>query len=376
MLKYNIAMLLVILLFLNSAYAISISPGNTIVYFEPNKLEKINFFVTNLDNPEMSVRIFISGPQKDNMNFEEQKFYLKYGEKKEFTFDFNLPGQMNSPGDFTTGIYAQEMPVANLESGTVGATSGVISNIILRVPYEGAYLSAKIRADSVSVGQPLEFKLRFDNLGSIPINNFNGKIVIYNSLNQTVDQLDFVDSLELNSVKETTILWNTKNKLADEYTAKLIINYESKTFETEAKFKLGDLFVEIINYDKEITSGKINEYHSTLRSGWNQKINDVYVVLSINVSGVELNYKDKSFELEPWNEINLTTYIDAIPIPPGKYDASFMVFYDGFSNSEQFKLNVKKSVNVFAIIIAVMLIIIIIITIVLIKLLRKQRSKK
>src|SRR3989339_17282 len=105
----SILLVLVILFFSNSVYAISISPGNTVVYFEPDKTEKIDFFVTNLENDNMDVKVFIDGPQKENMNFEDQSFSLKYGEKKEFSFDFKMPSQMNSPGDFTTKIYAHQL---------------------------------------------------------------------------------------------------------------------------------------------------------------------------------------------------------------------------------------------------------------------------
>ena len=371
----SILLVLVILFFSNSVYAISISPGNTVVYFEPDKTEKIDFFVTNLENDNMDVKVFIDGPQKENMNFEDQSFSLKYGEKKEFSFDFKMPSQMNSPGDFTTKIYAHQLSKNSLDSGTIGATAGVISNVILRVPYEGPYLSAKITANSVSVGQPVEFKLRIDNLGSVSIPYIEGKIIIYDSLNNSVDELIFEDSLNLNTVKETSLYWNSEGRSADEYTAKLIINYQTKTFETETVFKLGDLFVEIVNYEDEVTSGKINEYPFTLRSGWNQKINEVYIILYVNVSGNELDFKDKSFELKPWEEVNMTSYIDVRSIPPGKYDASFSVFYDDFVNSEDFVLNVKKSVNLLAIFIWVMVLVIIIIGVILLKMLRKQKVK-
>ena len=371
----SILLVLVILFFSNSVYAISISPGNTVVYFEPDKTEKIDFFVTNLENDNMDVKVFIDGSQKENMNFEDQSFSLKYGEKKEFSFDFKMPTQMNSPGDFTTKIYAHQLSKANLGSGTIGATAGVISNVILRVPYEGSYLSAKITANSVSVGQPVEFKLRIDNLGSVPIPEIKGKIVIYNSLNNSVGEVIFEDSLDLNTIKEIDLYWDSKNMLADEYTAKLIITYQSKLFETEAIFKLGDLFVEIVNYKDELNSGEINEYPFTLRSAWNQKIDEVYIILHINVSGNELDFKDKSFELKPWEEVNMTSYIDARLIPPGKYDASFMVFYNGFVNSEKFVLNVKKGVNILAIVVGIMLLVIIIIGTILLKILRKQKIK-
>ena len=347
MLKRCLYFGIIFILLINSVYAIGISPGKAVVYFEPNKVEEVEFYVVNRDSDIVDAQISLSDIFSDGMSIPgESTFSLNPGEKRYFNVVFNMPAEVNLPGDHITKVTASEIvPSGAFGAATVGSTVAVISQLIFRVPYEGYYLGGSLSAESVSVGEVAKFNINLENLGDRAIPNFEGLIKIYNSKNETIDTITFTSSLALHEIQQMELAWDTSGQVADEYIAKMTINYMGKSFEAGDNFKLGDIFVKILDYQKEVDSGVIGDYLYTLESGWSNEIQEVFVKLVIEYNSQGYIYKSETFNLIPWENKEDKMYIDAREIPEGVYPATFGVHYDDLSNTESFNIKVVKKVN-------------------------------
>ncbi len=133
---------------------------------------------------------------------------------------------------------------------------------------------------------------------------------------------------------------------AGTYTAKLQIDYEGKSATAETTFKLGEVFVDIISFQTELTADMINEYKAEIASEWSNVIEKAYVQLTIDDGKEIYNFKGSSFSLDPWEEGETLLYVDLnrppAQIAAGVYPATFSVFYDGFSNTKEFDVKIKE----------------------------------
>ncbi len=346
MFKKGVLFGLIFLIFVSSVSAVGISPPKSIVYFEPNGVRSIDFYVVNMGDIDSRVKIFFDGELKDLIVWDEQTVDLNPGQKKDFNFLLNMPGSFDTPGDHRVDLIAQEIPIAEEDDGTfIGAVTSVTSPVFIRVPFDGPYLGARLNVDSSSVGQIVKLKIFLENLGSIPLNDFQGKIDIVNVKGETIKEITFVESLGLNEFKEVELLWDSSGIESGVYVGKLLIEYNGKTVESESEFRMGDVFVKILDYQKNLITGKINNYIVKVGSEWNDVIEDVYVNLMINVGEEGYNFKSTSFDLGAWEEREIKMFValdDGISkLPAGEYDATIGVFYEELSNSEDFVLQIK-----------------------------------
>jgi len=330
---------------MSNVYAIGISPSKEVVFFEPGATKNVQFYVVNRDELPITASVSVNGEFSDLINLDSSPFILSPGEKKYIDITLTLPNEIASPGDHELRVIAQEIGSGDFGNATVGATAAVIGRLILRVPREGTFLGASLSANSVSIGEDVTFRVGLESLGTLNINNLEGTIFIYNSKNESVDTVKFSDNLAAGETKSLDIPWDSSNAVADEYSAKLVVDYSGKVAEASTKFKLGDVVVKILSFDKQIISGKITEYQTTVESGWNNPIDNVFVKLQIDYDGQGYNYKSESFSLDAFKSNSVKMFIDARELEPGVYPAIIGVYYEGLSSEEEFQIEFKQGIN-------------------------------
>lgn len=355
MLKKGVMFGLIFLILISTVSAVGISPPRSIVYFEPNDVESVNFYVVNMGDVDSRVKIFIDGELSNLISWEEQVIDLGPGEKRDFNFLVNMPSSFDEPGDHRVDLIAQEIPIEDNSGGTfIGAVTSVTSPILIRVPFEGSYLGARLNIRSSSVGQIVKLKVFLENLGTDVLNDFQGKIDIVGANGEIVKTIIFSDSLGLNEFKEIELLWDSTGIESGVYIGKLSIDYNGKNAQNENEFRMGDIFIKILDFQKELITGKINNYVVNVESDWNDVIGDVYINLMINVGEEGYNFKSTSFDIEAWEKKEIKMYValeDGISkLPIGEYDSTLGVFYDELSNNEDFILTIKGNVNYFVIV--------------------------
>ena len=158
----------------------------------------------------------------------------------------------------------------------------------------------------------------------------------------------------MNEFKELELLWDSTGIESGIYIGKLSVDYNGKNAQSESEFRMGDIFVKILDFQTELVTGKINNYVVNIESDWNNVIKDVYVNLMINVGEEGYNFKSTSFDLGAWEKKEIKMYValeDGIAkLPAGEYDSTLGVFYDELSNSEDFVLIIKENTNYFVIV--------------------------
>ncbi|MCD4759339.1 DUF916 domain-containing protein [archaeon] len=380
MLKRCLFFGIIFILISNSVYAIGITPSRTLTYYVPDTTEEFSIFVINPTGEVMYANICFGDEFETYTDFENKNITLEPNEKKEIPFSFRMPDEMHVPGDHTTTITISELPKPVTSEGHfISALTAVVGHFVLRVPYDGAFLNAGMKVESVSVGQKVKFDFFWENLGNIALSDIDVVIEIFDSSGKNVGKIDYTESLNLYEIKEDTRYWDSNGMAGGEYTAKMSVRYSSKLLETETVFKLGDVFIEILDFQKELITGEINEYVSIIESGWNEVIEGVYINLMIGVEGDSYDFKSTNFDLGAWEKKEVKMYIaldKAISkLSPGDYNATLSVFYDGVSNSEDFVISIKNKIN-YLIVIGIGAIVVAIIIFSLYKFKNLKRRKK
>ncbi|MFH1425393.1 MAG: hypothetical protein ABIG28_01520, partial [archaeon] len=115
----------------------------------------------------------------------------------------------------------------------------------------------------------------------------------------------------------------------------------------EDDFRLGDLFVDIINYTKEFRRGQINPMHIDIESGWNDPISEVYATGKVaGYPGVE--FQTASVVLKPWAKGRLVGHFDTTTIndEAEEFEMELVLHYGDRTSEERVVLGfVEEEVN-------------------------------
>ncbi len=339
--KYFLILIAVFLLSVN-VYALGISPSKIELDFQPNLKQEFEFLALNSLNVSFPVEVFISGELEQYTNFEKQNVVLEPYENRAFKFTLELPDEFDEPGNHTADLVVLQKELIQTEGGdyTIGAVVSVRSPMIVFVPFDGPFVDVIFESRNVEIGKEVPFLITFNNLGTEPIDQINGEVIIFDSKEESVGSLTLKESLNLNEEKQITLLWDSGDNTAGIYSAILKIDYSGGSSEEKAEFKLGSYFVDILEYQKEIEKGKINKYESIILSTWNDPLQSVYAQLDINYLDELQVFKSESFALEGWENKTVTMFVDGTSMEKGTYPAKLSVFYGNTSTSINFDIEV------------------------------------
>jgi hypothetical protein len=361
--KKIIFFVFVVFILIEGIHALGIGPGKLEFDFEPGMEKEISFFVINSLNVSFPVRVYISGELAQYADFETQDIILEPKEQRKFDFVLKFPSKFERPGEHRADIMAvQTEYIGGSNQGTgVGALVGIKAPIIVRVPYEGPYLEAKISAKDVGVNGSVPFTIEMESFGEEPVEHLNGRIKIFNYKNEEVGSLSFEESLGVKEKKAIVLRWDSEGNNPGIYRADLDIEYSNRKFNSSTMFRLGDYFIDILDYQDSLEAGKIDEYYISLLSTWNEPIGDVYLELSIKYGEDLKSFKSEVFDIDSWENKTINFFVDARNIKKGVYPASLIVFYGNDSNKVDFDIKIVKKSNLWIYFLAVMLVVIVLI---------------
>ena len=319
--------------------ALEVTPSIDIVIFESNAIKSASVHVRNMEDKEVLAEMSLYGEMENITNFEAQTYLFAPKETKVFNFNIIMPESFEKPGDYRFYFLAREIAIDELTE-FINVLTASATIYVIRVPYEGPYMAARLRSTSVSVGELVPFDLKMENFGSVPLKNINGKIEIFNSFNKSVGEIPVNEILELGEIKEIIFKWNPEENGFGDYWARATLNFEGRTVEAETEFKLGDIHVSILDYDKNIENGIINKFKLKIKSDWGNEIEGVIAVLEVYHNPFK-SFKSETFKLDLWEEKNVVIYVDAENMNPGKYPAKLSLIYEGIHTEEEFELNVS-----------------------------------
>jgi len=324
----------------SSAYALEVTPSKDVVTFESGMAKGVSVHVRNSNEEQVLGKMFVYGEMENYTDFVTQEYLFQPGETKAFRFNILMPEKFEKPGDYRFDFVASEIAIEE-STDFISVLTASASIFIVRVPFEGPYLSSRLKATSVSVGELVPFYLKMENTGSVALSNIEGVIDIFNVYNESVGQLSFNDQLELGEIKEIQMKWNPEDNTFGDYWGMSTLNFQGKTSESMANFKLGDVHVSILDYDNDVEVGTINRYYLRVKSDWGNEIDNVVAFLEIYHNPFK-SFKSETFRLNSWEERDVLIYVDAEGMSSGKYPARLSLIYDDIHTEEEFDIEVKS----------------------------------
>ncbi len=368
MIRKEVLFVFVVFLIINLCYnviaVIGVTPASYEVDFEPN-LEK-NFNFNFIFDPDSKSELYAEG---DLSNYTKlDKSSLTGGGSVSATL--KLPPYVEIPGTHIIFIGARQL--SNEEGmGIVGNVRGLIK---VKVPYPGKYAEIVFTTMNVNAGNPVDFKIIVNNLGKENI-TASASIVIYNPRGEHVETLTLENKfIEAKNSEEFFVRLNTSNYKAGDYKAVAFVNYDGKTAEAEAVFRLGELYVGITNYTKEFERNKINKLEIEIESFWNDPIESIYA--SVNIINYTLDFLTPSMQLSAWSKTTLTGFFDTTLIKEEKFQANITLHYKGKTTNKIVELEFKKEINYIYIAIGVAVLLLVVLILIIIVLLRRRKSGK
>lgn len=303
------------------ASSLGLTPAIIEQDFEPNGKFLIGFNILGASESQ-NLSIFAEGDFSEYVSFDKTNFIGP----STFTAYIDLPAETTKYGK--NRLYIKVKEVYESDSG-IGAKLEIGALVIFNVPYPGKY--AEIRSfeiNEVNENESVIFISKVENMGNQDI-IANVSVDIF-SEEQLIESI-FLGSKEIKFRDTKNFAGAAKGYRAGEYNATAIVDYGGAVKnENKKQFRVGGLFVDIINWTSEIIQGKINEFEIEIESKWNNDIENVYAVANVSRKGGFSDFfKTPSVKLDRWTKAILIGFINAENLDTGEYEANITLFYEG-----------------------------------------------
>ncbi len=335
-LKIYLAVLVGILISLVYASALGLTPAKREISFSTEEQE-FTYTIINNEQKDLDLDLYATGEIADFIEFETSKLHISANElTKDFKIKVKPPAYLK-PGKNIGKIVVEEyVPEINIGNTTVYAKIRVISKLIINVPYPKKYVEVSIDVNKTPSGE-LNLIAKVKNLGQENIEKVKAYFGIYEQDKKLEDLESNEESLPKGDIKDLIVTLNTSNLQNGLYTAKATIVYDQYEVELGRDFKVGDVYIEILDYTKYFAQGMVNRFDIDVENKWNRKIRNAYGTVDIeNVAFL----KTLTYDLDPRERRTITTYWDTSNVMIGKYNANITLFYVNKTTSKQAELNV------------------------------------
>jgi hypothetical protein len=319
------------ILFINYVNAIGISPPIIEVNPEPNLNKEFQATVLSTSGKDINVHVFTEGVLKDYIKLKEDNVKLPKFGSVDIHFSLELPPKLNlEPGKQYGYVMVEEGTPAS-GSGKFQVRTSVGLTILMFIPYPGKYIEiTKFDVPNIKENENLPIEIEIVSRGNETINQIDTTLEVYKD-NIRLDTLYLDKITNLGSGKKSYFSTevNTKNYQPGTYNVKLRFLYDNNKLEAERDFKIGTLYLEIINYTKKHYKDEISKFAVKAKSYWNDPIDNVYAEVIINNS----KFKSAPDRINPFEESSFFVYFDTHNFELGYYNANMTVYYANKSTS-------------------------------------------
>lgn len=306
-----------------SVSSLGISPAFKEYNFDPGLKGSISYTVSAPDDKELEISL-----EGDLVEYVKLSKTTLKGSGS-FSAEFELPQSVEKPGMHRIRVYVGEKVDPELAAGFIGTRLVVISQIDIYVPYPGRYLETSLKAHDVNLGEPVNFELDIVSQGEEDV-TIKPRIEVFSQGGEQIDTLNFnervIKSQEKIGLQKSL---DTSGLNAGNYKAISIIDY-GNIAQSEAEFRIGELVVNIVGHTSELYTNKLQKFDIAVESGWNEVIDGAYANVAIlNATGNVAIFKTSTTSLFPWEEANITGYVDTNGLQPGLYNANISLIYFG-----------------------------------------------
>lgn len=343
--KRVVNLLIVLLVTSISASALGISPADINLNFVPEEVHNLSLKIDNQQDGNATYSISFEGELGGYLSTSDKTNTVTIEGRSSRTIYIilSLPESLEKAGQRTAAATISETTHA---SGAVAVLTAMRVPISVFVPYPGKYAEISLSIQDVEEREAPVFKAAAKNMGKKRIGSMIINIEVYNN-DLLVESLSSAsESLEPQS--KTEVFARSKKAYgAGEYNVVASGSYDGLTTPKEkGTLRVGTLIINVTDHTLELEKGRVNKFSIRLKSLWNKPIPSVAAELKL----VDLNkavkdeVKTSSIDLGPWQEDQITTFLDATNLSIGDYNVEAKLLYEGVSRTEILPVVVKEKV--------------------------------
>ena len=344
--------------------ASGVSPPQYSAVFTPGA--QLAFSFTFFGSPGSRVALSVKGDLAKYVSLSETSFA---GTGTVIAY-LSLPDVVERPGPHYLAVVAREIT----STQGLGITGEAQGTIVIYVPYPGVYIESSLGVADVNQGEPASFTVTHTNRGKETVNVLTSVDILQD--NKTIETLTF-DMLLLapTESKQVSKILDTTSYRPGRYTASALIHYGDKTAQVEAVFRIGTLFVDIVNHSDGFDRDKINRFEIDIESAWNSRLTNVFA--NVTIPGTDISLLTPSIGLGPFERSRLTGFFDTTGIAGDSFPAKIILSYEGATTEKTVELHFKRVVNYTVVaIVAVFALVVLVLVFIILRMRRALKFKR
>jgi uncharacterized integral membrane protein len=349
-----VALFLVILL-IHETTALGIAPTRKVESYTPGASYTIESVIINNEGKNMRVLILPQGDLGKYVTIKNNiiKVTSDQGEVP-FTYTVTLPENttlspgatmlrmafIELPSGFSDRFVINEGQVISLEEdrAAISATSAIVQQIVLNVPYPASYADGKIYVTSDEAGQPVKLSVSVFNRGKEQI-KAKGYALILGPTNEEIAKIDLGETT-VGGMDESRLVGVWEGTNLGDYIAEAYVTYGDQSFAAKTTFVLGKPQISIEKMGvKNFKLGSIAKFEVDVLSRWNKMIKDVNGEMKIlDKNGAVIDtFPTTEIDLPPHGTTTITGYWDTENTKIGEYDVNVELNYEGQKSQKLFE---------------------------------------
>ncbi len=330
--------------FLVSAFGVT--PAQKIVDYVPGATSTLSFDIVNTEHKNLNLVILPQGELKNSIavSVVSEKIDASV-ESKTINYKFTIPSGLK-PGRHAGEVLILDIPSEEEQESTfVGAVVGIITSVVVEVPYPGKYAEASLSIAKAKEGS-LSFVIPVLSKGDLNIARAKALIDIYTSLNEKVASL-VTDEISVPSRerRELAVKWETAGVPKGKYFAVANVIYDENAVRIEKEFSVGEQALELKNVEvNDFALGEIAKFEFLLENTWSEVITSAYIQMQVfNEEGAALaDFKSATYDIPSHENKLLVAFWDTEGVKKGTYDARALVRFAEQSLQHDLKLEVSE----------------------------------
>lgn len=342
--KLLIFMILIVLT-INSAFALGITPSRKIITFNDDLKEEVVFRIINNELKELDVHIYARGELAEYVEIEKELVHIPADQREtSIRYKIDAPYSARKPGVNVIEIVVEETASDSSKDTVIIGKLAVVHQLYLKAPFIGMYASAVFTSNNPEDGN-LQFTYTLFNDGTENIQGFTAELEVYDDELELIGKMNYeFGSLAPGQHMKEARAFNQMLPPGD-YTAKTTISYEGKTILKETSFTSGGAYIEIEKIAaKDFRLGSINQLDFYLYNKFFREIKNVFaeVIVKDKNNKVHSIFKTVSADLPAFTGEEVIGYWDTKDISIGLYNMLVKVSYKGRTAEEEFEIKVLQ----------------------------------
>lgn len=320
-----------IILFSGVVSSLGISPAIREYNFVPGEVIEITYSVSaESENP---IDVYASGALSEYATLSTEVLEKGSGS---FTVTIKLPAELDKPGLHSMAVGAKERPPEDAFLGTVVGINAVVR---INVPYPGRYTEVSLKIPDGNVDEEIPVETKVINRGREPLFVDVG-VDFYEESGDFVEKMEFTSvDLAIGEERFFRKFLNTAKYKPGNYYAEAIVDF-GETVKVNDTFRIGSLFINVINFTEEIKRGGLQPFVIGVQSFWNGNLDGVFADVNLSKNGNSIvEFRTPPIDLNAWETDNLVSYVNTDGFE-GTYDSEITLIYSGQEEEFYGKLNI------------------------------------